>query len=115
MRVKRGNVARKRRKKVLKAAKGYRGSSHSLFKAAAKIRVIKAGVKAYRDRKKKKYAFKAIWIQRLNAAVREAGLSYSKFINLLKKSKIELNRKVLAEIAAQDPEVFKQLIAKVNK
>jgi len=114
MRVKRGNVARKKRNKVLKLAKGYRGSGHRLYKAAAKIRVIKAGVKAYRDRRRFKADVRGLWIQRLGAAVEAFGLSYSVFMNKLKIAKVGLNRKILSDIALTDPETFKQIVEKVK-
>lgn len=115
MRVKRGNVARQRRKKVLKQAKGFRGSGNRLFRVAAKIAIIKGGVKAFRDRKRRKSSFSALWIQRINAALEPLGISYSKFMALLKKANIALNKKMLAELAANDSEVFKAVVAKVSK
>ncbi len=115
MRVKRGNVARQRRKKVLKQAKGFRGSGNRLFRVAAKMAVIKGGVKAFQDRRKKKSTFGAIWIQRINAALEPMGISYSKFMPMLKKAKINLNKKMLAELAATDSEVFKAVVSKATK
>lgn len=114
MRVKRGNVARIRRKKILKRAKGFRGSGHRLFRVAAKIAVIRAGVYAYRDRRRKKTYFRQLWIQRLNAAVRQKGISYSRFISLLKKSEVKLDRKILADIAVQDADTFSKIIEAVK-
>lgn len=114
MRVKRGNVARNRRKKVLKKAKGFRGSGHRLFRAAANIAVIRAGVYAYRDRRKRKTTFRQLWIQRINAIVRDYGLSYSKFIGLLNKANIKINRKLLAELAVRDAETFSQIVKSVK-
>ena len=108
-RVKRGNVARKRRKKILKLAKGYRGSHSKLFRTANQ-QVMKALRNAYRDRRKRKRDFRRLWITRINAAVRLHGMSYSKFMNALKKSDIELNRKMLAQIAAVDPDCFKEIV-----
>ena len=115
MRVKRGNVARKRRKKVLRQAKGFRGAGHRLFRAAAKITVIKGGVKAFNDRRKKKGDFRALWTQRINAALEPLNLSYSTFIGLLKKANVKINRKMLAELAVKDQEVFNAVVTKVNK
>ena len=104
-RVKRGNVARKRRKKILKLAKGYRGSHSTLFRTANQ-QVMKALRYAYRDRKKRKRDFRRLWIARINAACRQHGMSYSKFIGNLKKSNIEINRKMLAQMAVLDPDGF---------
>ncbi|MBW4508021.1 MAG: 50S ribosomal protein L20 [Scytonematopsis contorta HA4267-MV1] len=104
-RVKRGNVARKRRNKILKIAKGYRGSHSTLFRTANQ-QVMKALRSAYRDRKRKKRDFRRLWIARINAAVREQGMSYSKFMGALKKSNINLNRKMLAQLAVLDPAGF---------
>ncbi|NJR17389.1 MAG: 50S ribosomal protein L20 [Calothrix sp. CSU_2_0] len=107
-RVKRGNVARKRRKKILKLAKGFRGSHSTLFRTANQ-QVMKALRSAYRDRKKKKRDFRRLWITRINAAVRLHGMSYSKFIGNLKKAEIEINRKMLAQIAVLDPAGFAKI------
>ena len=104
-RVKRGNVARKRRKKILKLAKGYRGSHSTLFRTANQ-QVMKALRYAYRDRKKRKRDFRRLWIARINAACRQHGMSYSKFMGNLKKSNIEINRKMLAQMAVLDPDGF---------
>ncbi|MGJ5675608.1 MAG: 50S ribosomal protein L20 [Nostochopsis sp.] len=104
-RVKRGNVARKRRKKILKLAKGFRGSHSTLFRTANQ-QVMKALRSAYRDRKKRKRDFRRLWITRINAAVRQHGMSYSKFIGNLKKANIQLNRKMLAQMAILDPTGF---------
>ncbi|MDR2428995.1 MAG: 50S ribosomal protein L20 [Candidatus Margulisbacteria bacterium] len=109
MRVKRGNVARQKKKKVFKRTKGFRGAGKKLFKASANVRVIKAGVKAYRDRRKKKAEFRALWIQRLSAALAGLGLSYSKFIGGLKKANIQLDRKILADLAVADSAAFAQI------
>ena len=114
-RVKRGNVARKRRKKVLKQAKGFLGAGSRLFRVAAKMAVIKGGVKAFNDRRKKKGVFRGLWIQRINAALEPMNISYSKFINMLNKANVKLNRKMLAELAATDQDVFNAIVAKVNK
>ena len=107
-RVKRGNVARKRRSKILRLAKGFRGSNGSLFRTANQ-RVMKALCNAYRDRKRRKRDFRRLWIARINAAARINGMSYSKFIGNLKKSDIKLNRKMLAQIAVADPKSFKEI------
>lgn len=108
-RVKGGNVARKRRKKVLKLAKGYYGSKHLLYKTAHE-QVMNSLMYAYRDRKKRKSNFRKLWISRINAATRENGMSYSKFMNGLKKSNVVLNRKVLAELAVSDSAAFSRLV-----
>jgi large subunit ribosomal protein L20 len=104
-RVKGGNVARKRRKKVLKLAKGYFGSKHLLYRTANE-QVMKSLTYAYRDRKQRKRNFRKLWIARINAASRLNGLSYSKFINGLTKAGVEVNRKMLADIAVNDPAGF---------
>lgn len=104
-RVKRGNVARKRRKKILKLAKGFRGSHSTLFRTANQ-QVMKALRSAYRDRKKRKRDFRRLWITRINAAARQHGLSYSQLMGQLKKANIELNRKMLAQMAILDPVAF---------
>jgi large subunit ribosomal protein L20 len=104
-RVKRGVVARKRHKKVLKLAKGYYGARSRVFRVA-KQAVIKAGQYAYRDRRQRKRQFRALWIARINAESRVNGLSYSKFINGLKTAMIEIDRKVLADLAVYDKVVF---------
>lgn len=108
-RVKGGNVAKNRRRKVLKAAKGYFGSKHRLFKTAQE-QTFHSGVYAFRDRKQNKRNFRKLWIQRINAACRENGISYSKFINGLTKAGIEVNRKMLSTIAIDDPKAFTQLV-----
>lgn len=104
-RVKGGSVTRQRRKKVLKLAKGYYGSKHTLFKTA-KQQVMKSHMYAYRDRRQKKRNFRKLWIARINAAARMNGLSYSKLIHGLKLSEIEMNRKMLADLAVNDPAAF---------
>ena len=109
VRVKRGNVARKRRKKILQLAKGYQGTHSRLFRVANQ-QVMKALRYSYVGRKKKKRMFRKIWITRINAASRANGLSYSRLIHNLKKSNIELNRKMLAQIAVLDSKTFNQLI-----
>ncbi|MBI9081592.1 MAG: 50S ribosomal protein L20 [Pseudodesulfovibrio sp.] len=105
MRVKRGVAAKKRHKKYLKMAKGYRGAGSRLYRTARE-RVEKALCNAYRDRKRKKREFRKLWIMRINAAARINGLSYSRLMNGLKLAGIELNRKVLADMAVRDPAVF---------
>jgi len=109
-RVKRGVTAHRRHKKVLKAAKGYYGARSRIFRVANQA-VTKAGQYAYRDRKVKKRMFRALWIQRINAGARENGLSYSRFIDGLKKQNIELDRRVLADLAIHDKEAFAALAA----
>jgi large subunit ribosomal protein L20 len=108
MRVKRGFKARRRRKKVLKLAKGYRGGRSKLFRTATDA-VDKALMYAYRDRKARKRDFRKLWITRINAATRMNNLSYSKFIHGLKLAGVELDRKVLAELAISDPTGFSQI------
>ncbi|MFO7985221.1 MAG: 50S ribosomal protein L20 [Desulfatiglandaceae bacterium] len=107
-RVKRGYKARKRRNKVLKAAKGYRGGLSKQFRTA-EIAVSRAGMYAYRDRRTRKRDFRKLWIVRINAAARENGLSYSRFIGGLNKVGIALDRKVLADMAVNDPAAFSRL------
>ena len=107
-RAKRGFKARRRRNKVLKAAKGYRGGLSKQFRSA-KVAVSRAGVYAYRDRRTRKRDFRRLWIIRINAAARENGLSYSQLIGRLKNAGIELDRKVLAEMAVNDPAGFSKL------
>ena len=107
-RVKRGVQAHARHKKVLKLAKGYRGRRKSVYRVA-KQAVIRAGVNAYRDRRQRKRQFRALWIARINAAARECGLSYSRFINGLSKAGVELDRKILADIAVFDKPAFASL------
>ena len=112
-RVKRGGVARARRKKVLKAAKGYYGQRSRSFRVA-KQALIKAGQYAYRDRRQKKRHFRALWIVRINAEAREHGLSYSRLIAGLKKAEIEMDRKVLADLALHEKEAFGTLASKAK-
>ncbi len=109
MRVKRGNVNRKRHKKVLKLTKGFKGGQRSIFVAAMQA-MMKALKKAYRGRKEKKRDFRALWIQRIGAQAIEEGLSYSRFIDGLTKAGIELNRKMLAELAVNDKKAFSELV-----
>ncbi len=108
-RVKRGVTARARHKKVLKLAKGYYGARSRVYRVA-KQAVIKAGQYAYRDRKQKKRQFRALWIVRINAAAREHGLSYSKFMDGLNKASVTVDRKVLADIAVFDKVAFGKLV-----
>ena len=108
-RVKNGVTTKQRHKKVLKQAKGYFGSKHRLYKSA-KEQLMHAGQYAYRDRRQKKREFRKLWIVRINAACRENEISYSKFINGLNKAGIEINRKMLSEIAINDKEAFKNLV-----
>lgn len=107
-RVKGGTVTRKRRKKVLKLAKGYYGSKHTLYKVANQA-VMKSGMYAYRDRRQKKRDFRRLWITRINAAARINGLSYSRLMFGLKAAGIEVNRKMLADLAVNDAATFAQL------
>jgi large subunit ribosomal protein L20 len=107
-RVKRGVTARARHKKVISKAKGYYGRRKNVFRVATQA-VTKAGQYAYRDRRQRKRQFRALWIARINAAAREHGLSYSRFISGLKKASIEIDRKVLADIAVYEKEAFAQL------
>ena len=113
-RVKRGVTTHARHKKILKSAKGYYGARSRLYGTALQA-VEKASTYAYRDRKAKKRTFRALWIQRINAGVREFGMTYGKFINGLKVSGIQIDRKILAEIAANEPIVFKTIVEKVKK
>ena len=108
-RIKRGVTGRARHKKVLKLAKGYRGRAKNAFRVG--IEKVEKGLRyAYRDRRAKKRNFRSLWIQRINAGVREAGLTYSQFMNGLKRAGIEIDRKVLADLAAREPEGFKSLV-----
>lgn len=112
-RVKRGVTARARHKKVLSQAKGYTQRRKSVFRVA-KQAVMKAGQYAYRDRRQKKRVFRALWIARINAAVREQGMSYSAFIAGLRKADIDLDRKVLADLAVLDKPAFAAIVDKVR-
>ena len=107
-RVKRGVTARARHKKVLKQAKGYYGARSRVYRVA-KQAVIKAGQYAYRDRRQRKRQFRALWIARINAAAREFGLSYSRFISGLNKASVAIDRKVLADLAVRDKDAFAEL------
>ena len=113
-RVKRGNVARKRRKKILKLAKGYRGAHSKLFRTANQ-QVMKALRYAYRDRRNKKRDFRRLWITRINAAARLNGTTYSRLIGDLKTANIQINRKMLAQMAVLDPDTFTQVVELAGK
>jgi large subunit ribosomal protein L20 len=113
-RVKRAMNARKKHKKVLKLAKGFRGARSKLYRPANEF-VMKALAHAYKGRKLKKRDFRQLWIARINAGTRMHGLSYSKFMNGLKKSNITINRKMLSEMAIHDPEGFAQLVETAKK
>jgi large subunit ribosomal protein L20 len=106
-------ASRKRRKKILKAAKGYFGRRKNVY-TVAKNAVEKAMTYAYRDRKNNKRNFRSLWIQRINAGAREHGMSYSQFMGKVKVNNIELNRKVLADLAMNNPEAFKAIVQKVK-
>ena len=112
-RVKRGVTARARPKKILALAKGYRGRRKNVYRVA-KQAVMKAGQYAYRDRRTRKRVFRALWIARINAGARSHGVTYSRFIAGLKKASIELDRKVLADMAVNDPAAFGSIVAKVK-
>jgi len=112
-RVKSGAVSKARHKKILKRAKGYYGRRKNTFKVANQA-VEKAGQYAYRDRKVRKRVFRSLWIQRINAGCRLHGIKYSTFINGLKKVNLNLNRKVLADLAALEPDSFKEIVAKIR-
>jgi len=112
-RVKRGTTAHKRRKNVLKAAKGFRWGRSTKYRLA-KEALQHAWQYAYRDRKTKKRNFRRLWQIQINAAAREQGISYSKFIDLLKKNNVEIDRKILATLAQEKPEVFKEILEKVK-
>ena len=113
-RVKNGAVTKARHKKVLKAAKGYFGSKHRLYKSA-KEQLMHSGQYAFRDRKQKKRDFRKLWITRINAACRENEISYSRFIDGLSKAGVEVNRKMLSEIAINDPKAFTELVKVAKK
>lgn len=108
-RIKRGNIARNRRKKILTLSKGFRGSSSKLYRIARQ-RVIKALTNSYTDRKRKKREFSNLWVSRINARVRYSGLNYSKFQNIKNKSKVFLNRKICGQLALQDNISFEMLL-----
>jgi large subunit ribosomal protein L20 len=113
-RVKRGNVARKRRKKIFKLAKGFRGSHSKLFRTANQ-QVMKALRNAYRDRRRRKRDFRRLWIARVNAAARLNGTTYSRLMGDLKKSDIQLNRKMLAQLAILDPTSFTKVVEQASQ
>lgn len=112
-RVKGGTVTRARRKKTIKLAKGYFGSKHTLYKVA-KQQVMKSGQYAFRDRRQRKRDFRKLWITRINAAARQHEMSYSRLMNGLKKAGIDINRKMLSEIAISDEKAFAQLVTKAK-
>jgi large subunit ribosomal protein L20 len=113
-RVKRGTTAHARHKKVLDLAKGYRGRGSKAYRVA--LEKVEKGLQyAYRDRRNKKREFRALWIQRINAGSRQYGLTYSQFMDGLKKSGIEVDRKVLSDIAAQEPDSFRLLVEQARK
>ncbi len=113
-RVKRSVTARKRRRRVLKRAKGYYGARSKLYRVAREA-VEKAGVYAYTGRKQRKRQFRSLWIARINAAAREHGLSYSRLINGLKRAGVEVDRKILAQLAIEDPKGFGELAELAKK
>jgi len=112
-RVKRGVTARARHKKILNLAKGYRGRRNNVYRVA-KQAVMKAGQYAYRDRRQRKRQFRTLWIARINAAARELGMTYSVFMNGLKKANIEVDRKVLADLAVFDKAAFAQIVSQAK-
>jgi len=113
VRVKRGKIAHKKRKHLLKYAKGFRWGRKAKYRLA-KVAVMKAWRYAYRDRRAKKREFRALWQIQINAACRQFGLSYSKFITGLKKNKIELDRKILAQLVQNHPQIFEKIVEKVK-
>lgn len=113
-RVKRGVTAHRRHRKVVKAAKGFRGLRHKTFKQA-KPALMKQGLHSYEGRKNKKRVFRKLWIVRINAACRELGIKYSRFIDGLTKQGIEINRKVLSDLAVNDPQTFKAIVEEAKK
>ena len=113
-RVKRSVHARKKRRAVLERAKGYRGEKHSSYKRA-KEQLLKSGTYAYRDRKNRKRDFRSLWIQRINAAARKDGMSYSQLMHGLRLAEVELDRKVLADIAVRDPETFRRFAERARE
>ena len=114
MRVKRGNVSRQRHKRLLKLAKGFRGSRKKIFRTANQA-VMKSLRHAYKGRRLKRRDLRRLWISRINAAARQHGLSYSRFVNGLDKAGIELNRKFLADVAIVDPNAFAQIAEQAKK
>jgi len=113
VRVKRGTIAHKRRKHLLKYAKGFRWGRKSKY-AAAKDAMYHAWEYAYQGRKNKKRNFRNLWQTQINVTTREQGISYSRFMSALKKNKIEINRKILADLAQKQPEIFKKIVEKVK-
>ncbi|TCT25029.1 LSU ribosomal protein L20P [Melghiribacillus thermohalophilus] len=113
-RVKGGPQTRRRRKRILKLAKGYYGAKHSLFKTA-KQQVMKSGQYAYRDRRQRKRDFRKLWIARINAAARMNDMSYSRFMHGLKQAGIDINRKMLADLAVNDEKAFAELVSKAKE
>ena len=113
-RVKRSVHARKKRRSTLERAKGYRGEKHSSYKRA-KEQVMRSEAYAYRDRKNRKRDFRSLWIVRINAAARREGLSYSRFMAGLRESGVEVNRKMLADIAVRDPETFRRFAERAKQ
>jgi len=112
--VKRGVTAHARHRKVLNLAKGYRGRAHTSFRIA--VEKVEKGLQyAYRDRRNRKRAFRALWIQRINAGARQNGLTYAQFMNGMKKAGVELDRKVLSDLAAREPEAFKSLVEQARQ
>ena len=112
-RISRGVVARAKHKKILKRAKGYYGRRKNVFRVA--VQAVERGMQyAYRDRRRRKTDFRGLWIQRINAGARLYGMTYSQFINGLKKATIEIDRKILAELAVNQPEAFKALVEKAQ-
>lgn len=114
VRIKRGVVSKRKHKKILKLAKGYRLTRSKLIKRA-KEAVLRAGEHAFAGRKLKKRDFRRLWIIRISEAVKKEGLSYSKFTHALKKNKIELDRKILADLVVNEPDTFKKIVEKVKK
>ena len=112
-RVSRGVTTHKRHRKIIKAAKGSRGRQKNTFRAAIQ-RVEKSGQYAYRDRRAKKRTFRSLWIQRINAGTREFGFSYSEFMCAIKKSGLDINRKILADLVVKEPDSFKSLVEQVR-
>ena len=114
MRVKRSTHARKKRREVLERAKGYRGEKHSSYKRA-KEQVMRSEAYAYRDRRNRKRDFRSLWIVRINAAARREGISYSQLMAGLRESGVEVNRKMLADIAVNDPETFRRFAERAKQ
>jgi len=114
MRTTNGTVHRKRRRKVMKAASGFRGGRHRLFRTARQA-VMKAGLHAFASRRQKKRQYRALWITRINAGLRDHGVSYSRFINNLSRADVQLNRKMLAELALSEPEAFAEVVNNTRK